>query len=62
MKFTCLIVDDEPLARKLMAGHIAKIEGLQLIGECSDALEAGNVLRNKRVDLLFLYRYWRFFS
>lgn len=54
MKFTCLIVDDEPLARKLMADHIAKIEGLQLIGECSDALEAGNVLRNRRVDLLFL--------
>lgn len=54
MKFTCLIVDDEPLARKLMAAHVAKIEGLELLWECADAIEAGNVLRTKKVNLLFL--------
>ncbi len=54
MKFTCLIVDDEPLARKLMASHIAKIEGLELIGECGDAVEAGNILRSRKVNLIFL--------
>jgi DNA-binding LytR/AlgR family response regulator len=54
MKFTCLIVDDEPLARKLMASHISTIEGLELIGECGDAMEAGNILRTKKVNLIFL--------
>src|SRR5688572_3669527 len=54
MKFRYLIVDDEPLARKLIATHVAKIEALELVAECSDAIEANNVLRNKSVDLIFL--------
>lgn len=54
MSFNCLIVDDEPLARKLLASYLAKTEGLKLVGECQDAMEAGNFLREKKVDLLFL--------
>lgn len=54
MKFKYLIVDDEPLARKLIASHSAKIEGLELAGECGNAIEAANLLRNKSVDLIFL--------
>lgn len=54
MKFKYLIVDDEPLARKLIASHTAKIEGLELVGECGNAIEAANLLRNKQVDLIFL--------
>jgi DNA-binding LytR/AlgR family response regulator len=54
MKYKYLIVDDEPLARKLIASHIAKIEGLELLGECGTALEASNFLRNKSADLIFL--------
>ena len=54
MKFKYLIVDDEPLARKLIAAHASKIEGLELVGECGNAIEAANLLRNKSVDLIFL--------
>jgi DNA-binding LytR/AlgR family response regulator len=54
MKYKYLIVDDEPLARKLIAAHAAKIEGLELAGECGNAIEAGNFLRTKPVDLIFL--------
>lgn len=54
MKFKYLIVDDEPLARKLIASHASKIEGLELVGECGNAIEAANLLRNKSVDLIFL--------
>ncbi len=54
MKFKCLIVDDEPLARKLIASHASKIEALELVGECGNAIEAVNLLRNKSVDLIFL--------
>ncbi|QHT70957.1 response regulator transcription factor [Rhodocytophaga rosea] len=54
MKYRYLIVDDEPLARKLVLAHTSKIEGLELAGECEDAIVAGNMLRSKPVDLLFL--------
>jgi DNA-binding LytR/AlgR family response regulator len=54
MKFKYLIVDDEPLARRLIFSHASKIEGLELSGECSDAIEASNVLRNHHIDLIFL--------
>lgn len=54
MKVKCLVIDDEPLARKLMISHISKIESLELAGECSNAIEAGNFLRTTKVDLLFL--------
>lgn len=54
MKFKYLIVDDEPLARKLIASHTSKIEGLELAGECGNAIEAVNLLQTKSVDLIFL--------
>ena len=54
MKYKYLIVDDEPLARKLIASHASKIEGLELARECGDAIEASNFLRACSVDLIFL--------
>ncbi len=54
MKYKFLIVDDEPLARKLIASHTAKIEGLELAGEFGDAIQASNYLREHTVDLIFL--------
>ncbi|MFY8035783.1 MAG: LytR/AlgR family response regulator transcription factor, partial [Cyclobacteriaceae bacterium] len=54
MKSKCLIVDDEPLARKLLQGYVAKIESLELVRECSSAIEAGNFIRTTKIDLLFL--------
>lgn len=54
MKFKYVIIDDEPLARKLIASHASKIEGLEFSGECSNAIEASNLLRGKQVDLIFL--------
>lgn len=54
MKTKFIIVDDEPLARKLIAAHASKIEKLELVGECGNAIEATNLLRHKTVDLIFL--------
>ncbi|MBS1544908.1 MAG: response regulator transcription factor [Bacteroidetes bacterium] len=54
MSARCLIVDDEPLARKLLASHVAKTEGLTLVGECGSAMEALKALQQKKIDLLFL--------
>jgi DNA-binding LytR/AlgR family response regulator len=54
MKFTYLIIDDEPLARKLIQSHASKVEVLEEVGTCSSAIEAANLLRRTSVDLLFL--------
>lgn len=54
MKTKCLIVDDEPLARELIRGHVEKLENFEIVAECSDAMKALNVLREKQVDLIFM--------
>lgn len=54
MKTKCLIVDDEPLARELIRGHVEKLENFEVVAECSDAMKALNVLREKQVDLIFM--------
>jgi len=54
MKTKCLIVDDEPLARELIRGHIEKLENIEVVAECSDAMKALNVLHEKQIDLIFM--------
>lgn len=54
MKTKCLIVDDEPLARDLIRGHVEKLENFEIVAECSDAMKALNVLRERQVDLMFM--------
>lgn len=50
----CLIVDDEPLARKLIAGHVGKLPGWEIMALCKNAVEAYEVLMKTPVDVLFL--------
>ena len=54
MKINCLIVDDEPLALEVIASYINRIDGLELVDKCDNALQAFDVLRTQSVDLLFL--------
>jgi DNA-binding LytR/AlgR family response regulator len=54
IKFTCLIVDDEMPARELLKEYVAKIPNLDLIGVCSNAIDAKLVLAQNNVDILFL--------
>ena len=54
MKTRCLLVDDEPLAIKLIESHIQKLDNLEIIGTCSNAMGAFEILRDKKIDLLFL--------
>lgn len=52
-ELTCLVVDDEELARQLLATYIARIPGLELVASCKNPLEAAPYLRQE-IDLLFL--------
>ncbi len=54
MNITCLIVEDEPLARNLLIDYVKKVPSLELIEACSSPLAALEVLKQKKVDLLFL--------
>lgn len=54
MKTRCLVVDDEPLAIRLLANHIAKIDSLEIVASCNNAMQAFDVLQKEKVDLLFL--------
>jgi DNA-binding LytR/AlgR family response regulator len=54
VNITCLIVDDEPMARNLLKEYVSKISYIDLQGTCSSAIEASEFLRSHTVDLLFL--------
>lgn len=54
MSISCVIVDDEPLARSLLKDYVSKIPSLKLVDVCSSPLAAMEVLKANTVDLLFL--------
>ena len=54
MNLSCLIVEDEPLARNLITQYVQKVPSLNLVKACSNPLEAIEILRGTHVDILFL--------
>lgn len=50
----CLIVDDEPLAQDVIEHYILGTEGLELVGKCTNAVQAFALLNKEQVDLMFL--------
>ncbi len=54
MKLKCLIVDDEPLALDVLENYIERLDTLELVGRCKNAIEAYNKLQSENIDLLFL--------
>lgn len=51
---TCIIVDDEPLAVKLLESFVVKTSDLQLLGSFTDSVEAINAIKEQKPNLLFL--------
>jgi DNA-binding LytR/AlgR family response regulator len=54
MKINCVIVDDEPIAREIIAGYCTHLEDLQIVAMCGNAMEAKKILQSQAVDILFL--------
>src|SRR6185369_16287381 len=54
MKLKSIIVDDEPVARKLLKEYIEDIPFLDLAGEADNPLKAQAILDRETIDLLFL--------
>src|SRR2546423_4502026 len=54
MKLNCIIIDDEPLARKGLKEYINDVEFLNLTGEFDNAVKATEILSKGNIQLLFL--------
>ena len=53
-RISCIIVDDEPLAVKLLESFVTKTPDLRLLGSFTDSVEAINAIKEQKPDLLFL--------
>lgn len=53
-KIKCIIVEDEPLAVKILRDYIEQSPDLELVQVFKDAISADFFLKTERVDLLFL--------
>ena len=54
MRLNCLIIDDEPMARKGLQEYIGEIEFLQLVASCENALKASPYMTEQKIDLIYL--------
>tara|TARA_Y100000385_G_scaffold290108_1_gene361896 strand:- start:972 stop:1688 length:717 start_codon:yes stop_codon:yes gene_type:complete len=52
--YNCIIVDDEPLAVKVIKGYVDRTPQLALTGTCHSAMEAFHLVQNEVIDLIFL--------
>ena len=53
-RYSCMIVEDEPLAQNVLKKYIGDHPSLELVAVCSDALEAQSILTQQEIQLLFL--------
>jgi DNA-binding LytR/AlgR family response regulator len=53
-KYSCIIVEDEPLAAEVLTDYIRQTPFLELKGICSDAIYALELLQRQPIDLIFL--------
>lgn len=54
MKLKCIIIDDEPIARKVLEEFVEDIEFLELAGQAEDPLKAMRLLESNDIDIIFL--------
>lgn len=54
MNIRCLIIDDEPLAQRVLEKYAEDIPSLEIVRKCNNALEAIEILHQEEIHLLFL--------
>lgn len=54
MKLKCVIIDDEPIARKVLQEYIEEIDYLELAGQAENPLKAMTLLNTQEIDILLL--------
>ena len=51
---SCMIIDDESVARDIIEAHVSKLPNITIVGSFSNAIDALNCLRDHVIDLVFL--------
>lgn len=54
MKHQCLVIDDEPLGRKIIVDFVSELRQWEVKQEFQDCLEVESFLQKNQVDLMFL--------
>jgi DNA-binding LytR/AlgR family response regulator len=54
MTLNCVIIDDEPIARKLLQEYIEETDFMVLVGTAENPLKATGLINKLEVDLIFL--------
>ena len=54
MKLKCIIIDDEPVARKVLQEFVEEIDYLELSGQAENPLKALQLLNDNEIDIIFL--------
>jgi DNA-binding LytR/AlgR family response regulator len=53
-KYSCIIVEDEPLAAEVLQDYVAQTPFLQLKAVCHDAIYAMELLQEEKIEVVFL--------
>lgn len=51
--YKCIIIDDEPIAIRVLKNHLLAFANFEVIAEFENAMEALPILSNQKIDLLF---------
>ncbi len=54
MKIKCIIIDDEPLAIKVIQSYLVEFPNIDLIGTYKNPIEALNTIERNKIDIVFL--------
>ena len=54
MKISCLIIDDEKLARELLVEYLEEYDEVEIVGQCATGEEAVKSINSLTPDLIFL--------
>jgi DNA-binding LytR/AlgR family response regulator len=54
MKYKCLIIDDEPIAIRVIQNHLVHFPDFEVTGTCANAIEAIGFMGKHTIDLIFL--------
>lgn len=52
--YRCVIIEDEPLAAELLTDYLREVPDFELVAHCRDVMSASSVLRNEKIDVLFV--------
>jgi DNA-binding LytR/AlgR family response regulator len=54
MKIKCVIIDDEPLAIKVIEDHLKNFDHIEVVAALNTPLKAYSILEQEKVDVIFL--------